>query len=77
MKAKADQALREETPNALGIANTALLVSELLDDPRCYALSLWAKAQVLHLLANFNSAMSRKGSIHVYQNWISVAHGIR
>ncbi len=58
MKEKADHTLRNETPKALKIAESALVVSELLDDRSCYALSLRAKAQALHFLGRLEESLA-------------------
>ncbi|MCH7800661.1 MAG: tetratricopeptide repeat protein, partial [Chloroflexi bacterium] len=57
MKAMADLAVRAETPRALRIAESALVVCNMLDDPPSLALSMRAKAQALHLLGQLEDAL--------------------
>ncbi|MDP6452427.1 MAG: hypothetical protein QF898_03870, partial [SAR202 cluster bacterium] len=58
MKSMADEAVRAETPRALRIAESALVVCGLLDDPSSLALSTRAKAQALHLMGRLDDALT-------------------
>ena len=57
LKSKADHALRDDTPKALDLAESALLISEMLDDPASFALSLRAKAQALHMMGQLGDSL--------------------
>ena len=58
LKSKADHALRDDTPKALDLAESALLISEMLDDAASYALSLRAKAQALHMMGQLEDSLA-------------------